>query len=77
MEEKLEYPADLSTAARDKALKSAMKEIASLQQRFKVHLRADFVWQDKLPYEKHPFLKPEDCEEFVETTNSPLFEHVS
>ena len=33
--------------------------------------------QDELPYEKHPFLKPEDWEEFVETTNSPLFEHVS
>ena len=31
LEEKLEYPADLSTAARDKALKSAMNEIASLQ----------------------------------------------
>ena len=32
LEEKLEYPANLSTAARDKAIKSAMKEIALLQQ---------------------------------------------
>ena len=77
LEEKLEYPADLSTIARDKAFKAAMKEIASLQRRFKSHLRADFVRQDELPYEKHPFLKQEDWEEFVETTNSPLFDHVS
>ena len=60
LEEKLEYPANLSTAARDKAIKSAMKEIALLQWQFKAHLRADFVRQDELPFEKHPFLKPED-----------------
>ena len=60
LEEKLEYLADLSTTARDKAFKAAMKEIASLQRRFKSHLRADFVRQDELPYEKHPFLKQED-----------------
>ena len=60
LEEKLEYPANLSTAARDKVIKSAMKEIALLQRRFKAHLRADFVRQDELPFEKHPFLKPED-----------------
>ena len=54
-----------------------MKEIASLQRQFKAHLRADFVRQDKLPFEKHPFLKPEDSEPFVETTKSPFFEHVS
>ena len=77
LEEKLEYPANLSTAARNKAIKSAMKEIALLQWRFKTHLRADFVRQDELPFEKHPFLKPEDWEQFVETTRSPLFEHVS
>ena len=46
LEEKLEYPVNLSTAARDKAIKSAMKKIASLQRRFKAHLRADFVRQD-------------------------------
>ncbi|KAG2620543.1 hypothetical protein PVAP13_3NG215842 [Panicum virgatum] len=77
LEEKLEYPANLSTAARDKAIKSAMKEIALLQRQFKAHLRADFVRQDELPFEKHPFLKPEDWEQFVETIRSPLFEHVS
>ena len=77
LEEKLEYPANLSTAARDKAIKSAMKEIVTLQQRFKAHLRAAFVRQDELPFERHPFLKPEDWEQFVETTNSPFFEHVS
>ena len=77
MEEKLEYPSNLSTTARDKAIKSAMKEIALLQRRFKAYLRADFVRQDELPFEKHPFLKPEDWEQFVETTRSPLFEHVS
>ena len=55
LEEKLEYPADLSTTARDKAFKASMKEIVSLQRQFKSHLRADFVWQDELPYEKHPF----------------------
>ena len=33
--------------------------------------------QDELPFEKHPFLKLEDWEQFVETTRSPLFEHVS
>ena len=60
LEEKLEYPANLSTAARDKAIKSAMKDIALLQRRLKRHLRADFVRQDELPFEKHPFLKPED-----------------
>jgi len=60
LEEKLEYPANLSTAARDKAIKSAMKEIATLQWRFKAHLRAAFVRQDELPFEKHPFLKLED-----------------
>ena len=31
LEEKLEYPANLSTAAHDKAIKSTMKEIALLQ----------------------------------------------
>ena len=62
LEEKLEYPANLSTAARNKAIKSAMKEIALLQRRFKAHLRADFVRQDELPFEKHHFLKPEDWE---------------
>ena len=30
LEEKLEYPANLSTANRNKAIKLAMKEIASL-----------------------------------------------
>ena len=48
-----------------------------MQRRFKAHLRADFVRQDKLPLEKHPFLKLEDWEQFVETTKSPFFEHVS
>ncbi|KAG2550372.1 hypothetical protein PVAP13_9KG346964 [Panicum virgatum] len=62
LEEKLEYPANLSIVARDKAIKSAMKEIALLQRRFKAHLRADFVRQDELPFEKHHFLKPEDWE---------------
>ena len=33
--------------------------------------------QDEPPFEKHPFLKPEDWEQFVLTTKSPLFEHVS
>jgi len=60
LEEKLEYLGNLSTAARDKAIKSAMKEIATLQWRFKAHLRAAFVRQDELPFEKHPFLKLED-----------------
>ena len=73
LKEKLEYPANLSAANRNKAIKSAMKQIASLQPQFKSHLRADFVRQDELPFEKHPFLKPEDWEEFVETTNSPFF----
>ncbi|KAG2577187.1 hypothetical protein PVAP13_6NG288712 [Panicum virgatum] len=77
LEEKIEYSANLSTTARNKAIKSAMKEIALLQRRFKTHLRADFVRQDELPFEKHPFLKPEDWEQFVETTRSPLFKHVS
>ncbi|RLN28936.1 hypothetical protein C2845_PM05G13560 [Panicum miliaceum] len=54
-----------------------MKEIASLQRRFKAHFRAYFVRQDELPFEKHPFLKPEDREWFVETTNSRFFEQVS
>ena len=73
LKEKLEYPANLSAANRNKAIKSAMKQIASLQPQFKSHLRADLVRQDELPFEKHPFLKPEDWEEFVETTNSPFF----
>ncbi|KAG2570403.1 hypothetical protein PVAP13_7KG050354 [Panicum virgatum] len=77
LEEKLEYLGNLSTAARDKAIKSAMKEIVTLQQQFKAHLRAVFVRQDELPFEKHPFLKPEDWEQFVLTTKSPLFKHVS
>ncbi|RLN34341.1 uncharacterized protein C2845_PM03G29310 [Panicum miliaceum] len=77
LEEKLEYPTNLSIVDRDKVIKSAMKEIASLQRRFKAHLRADFVRQDELPFEKHPFLKPEDWALFVETTNSPFFEQVS
>ncbi|KAG2634476.1 hypothetical protein PVAP13_2NG117100 [Panicum virgatum] len=67
---------ELFTVLEEK-LEQLMKEIASLQQRFKPHLRADFVTQDELPFEKHPFLKPEDWEEFVDTTNSPFFEHVS
>ena len=73
LEKKLEYSANMSTVDRNKAIKSAMDEIASLQQRLKSHLRADLVRQDELPFEKHPFLKPEDWEEFVETTNSPFF----
>ena len=72
LEEKLEYLGNLSTAARDKAIKSAMKEIATLQWRFKAHLRAAFVRQDELPFEKHPFLKPEDWVHFVLTTKSPF-----
>ena len=43
---------------------------------FKAHLRAAFVREDELPFEKHPFLKPEDWVHFVLTTKSPLFEHV-
>ena len=62
LEEKLEYPANLSIVAHDKAIKSARKEIALLQWRFKAHLRANLVRQDELPFEKHPFLKPEDWE---------------
>ena len=77
LEENQEYLANLSTPACDKAIKSAMNKMASLQRRFKAHLRADFVRQDELPFEKHPFLKPEDWEQFVETTKSPFFEHVS
>ena len=60
LEKKLEYSANMSIVDRNKAIKSAMDEIASLQQRLKSHLRADFVRQDELPFEKHPFLKPED-----------------
>ena len=51
LEKKLEYSANMSTVDRNKAIKSAMDEIASLQQRLKSHLRADFVRQDELPFE--------------------------
>ena len=51
LEKKLEYSANMSTVDRNKAIKSGMDEIASLQQRLKSHLRADFVRQDELPFE--------------------------
>ena len=51
LEKKLEYSANMSTVDRNKAIKSAMDEIESLQQRLKSHLRADFVRQDELPFE--------------------------
>ena len=42
LEQKLEYPAKLSTSDHKKASKAAMKEIQG-PQRFKAHLRVDFV----------------------------------
>ena len=39
LEEKLDYPANLSESVRKKAVKAAMSEIGTLQRRFKAHLR--------------------------------------
>ena len=39
LEEKLDYPANLAESVRKKAVKAAMSEIATLQRRFKTHLR--------------------------------------
>ncbi|PUZ46415.1 hypothetical protein GQ55_7G076800 [Panicum hallii var. hallii] len=75
--EKLEYPANLEPVVRNKAIKAAMSEIATLQRRFKAHLRRTYVRQEESPFEKHGFLKPEDWEVFVQETNSPLFQRVS
>ncbi|CAN6362706.1 unnamed protein product [Urochloa humidicola] len=77
LEEKLQYPTNLSEADRIKAFKKAMSEIMILQRRFKAHFRTDFVRKDELPFEKHGFLKVEDWEQFVDTTNSPYFEQLS
>jgi hypothetical protein len=65
IEDKLEYPQNLSRAEREKAIRAAMKEIGLLHRRFKSHLRSDFVMQELTPYEKHPFLKLEDWDQFV------------
>ncbi|PUZ60740.1 hypothetical protein GQ55_4G177300 [Panicum hallii var. hallii] len=75
--EKLEYPANLEPTVRNKAIKAAMSEIATLQRRFKAHLRRTYVRQEESPFEKHGFLKPEDWEVFVQETNSPFFQRVS
>ncbi|PVH33772.1 hypothetical protein PAHAL_8G062200 [Panicum hallii] len=75
--EKLEYPANLEPTVRNKAIKAAMSEIATLQRRFKAHLRRNYVRQEESPFEKHGFLKPEDWEVFVQETNSPFFQRVS
>jgi hypothetical protein len=39
LEEKLEYPANLEESDRKKAVKAAISMIATLQRRFKAHLR--------------------------------------
>jgi hypothetical protein len=75
--EKLEYPANLEQTVHNKAIKAAMSEIATLQRRFKAHLRKTYVRQEESPFEKHGFLKPEVWEVFVQETNSPFFERVS
>jgi hypothetical protein len=75
--EKLEYPANLEQTVCNKAIKAAMSEIATLQWRFKAHLRKTYVRQEESPFEKHGFLKPEDWEVFVQETNSPFFQRVS
>jgi hypothetical protein len=75
--EKLEYPANLEPTVRNKAIKAAMSEIATLQRWFKAHLRRTYVRQEESPFEKHGFLKPEDWEVFVQETNSPFFQRVS
>ncbi|CAN6209985.1 unnamed protein product [Urochloa humidicola] len=77
LEEKLQYPANLSQADRIKAFKKAMSKIAILQRRFKAYLRTDFVRKDELPFEKHGFLKAEDWEQFMDTTNSLYFEQLA
>jgi transcriptional accessory protein Tex/SPT6 len=39
LEEKLDYPANLEESVRKKAVKAAISQIGTLQQRFKAHLR--------------------------------------
>jgi hypothetical protein len=39
LEEKLDYPTNLEECVRKKAVKAAISEIGTLQQRFKAHLR--------------------------------------
>ena len=54
-----------------------MSEIATLQRRFKTHLRAKYVRQDESPFAKYGFLQAEDWEVFVRETNDPEFEQYS
>ena len=76
LEDKLEYPRNLSMADQQKTIQRAMT-IDILHQWFKSHLRADFVRQELTPLEKHPYLKQEDWNQFVEITTSEDFERKS
>ncbi|RLN27957.1 hydroxyproline-rich glycoprotein-like [Panicum miliaceum] len=73
IEEFLEYPGNLSSVDRQKAIRLAIKEIGILHRRFKSHLRKDFVRQELTPFQKHPFLKQEDWDQFVDITKSEDF----
>jgi hypothetical protein len=47
--------------------------IVTLQLQFKAHLRKKYVSELETPFVKHDFLQQQDCDMFVQETNSPSF----
>jgi hypothetical protein len=57
LEEKLDYPANLEESVCKKAVKAAISEIETLQQKFKAHLRKKYVSEEDTLFVKHAFLQ--------------------
>jgi hypothetical protein len=47
-----------------------------LQQRFKAHLRKQYVGEEETPFVKHAFLQQQDWDMFVQETNSPSLQQL-
>jgi molybdopterin converting factor small subunit len=77
LEEKIDYPANLEEYVLKKAVKVAISEIGTLQQRFKAHLIKKYVSEEETPFVNHAFLQQQDWDIFVEETNSPSFQQLS
>jgi hypothetical protein len=77
LEENLEYPANLEESVRKNAIKAAISKIGTLQRWFKTHLRKKYVSEEETPFVKHAFLQQQDCDMFVQETNSPKSQQLS
>jgi hypothetical protein len=60
LQEKLDYPANLEESVCKNAVKAAISQIGTLQQRFKGPFKKKYVSEKETPVVKHAFLQQQD-----------------